>query len=790
MVDRSLVLFLSTQGYMSPVQKEMLKTISVLADDKRNRVYYINNDCPADINQNIEFIKIDEYEDDCCSEESVFYTPVNYLSELLSLIRNRPNSKICLLSYSNQSIKWLMGVDKIGLNEKNIIDFFTANDSCAFYNSRSVFEDSHGPLLYIPKVVRENENRIDKSVVDKETINIGYYGLISNHSLSIIKNVITSLNESKNDKDVNIHIMGNIGSIDLGLDFHLASTGFSRLVFTGDLRDEEERNNYVANNIDIIVSGDEDCFDISQAGAPILMSLDDDGNVSGMFTWLFDSDYYVAQKRNRTNRKAITFSMAIRDIYRNDKKNEYADKCRRYVVENNAEDAVCRSFYKLMDGTSLTVAKCLDSCYFDKLLTNMKKKENNTSDKGRVIDNSYYHVFMKVQSRYKKVLKKIRNGKKKKMKVAFLVMFKESFPSRRIFELMVNDNYFDPYIIVIPNVSRSIRYQMELYSSTFSYLNKQYGERVIGGYEEGTDTYYELGSEYEIVFFCNPYTSYDHPYHNIRYFLDKDVLTLYLNYGFPVLKFWEEVVAFDFYNYVWKVCIETEYNLEHLKEIQTVRGVNGLLTGYAKMDEMINEKRTATRKTIIIAPHHTVFGWSKLNISNFLRYSDFFLELPILFPEIDFVFRPHPMLLSNLIEKRIWTKEKIDDYLKKIESISNIRYDCSDYYFDTFVNSDAMIHDCGSYIAEYLYTMKPCCYMMKSEEETMNTLLPVGQECMSHYYKALTREDIIDFIQHVVIEGNDPMKESREKYSKEVIMVNYPNVSEYIIDYLRKSLRK
>ncbi len=160
-----------------------------------------------------------------------------------------------------------------------------------------------------------------------------------------------------------------------------------------------------------------------------------------------------------------------------------------------------------------------------------------------------------------------------------------------------------------------------------------------------------------------------------------------------------------------------------------------------------------------------------------------------MFPDVDFVFRPHPMLFSNLMENRIWNKEKINDYLNKIESIPNIRYDCSDYYFDTFVNSDAMIHDCGSYIAEYLYTMKPCCYMMKSEEETMNTLLPVGKECMSHYYKALTKDDIIDFVQHVVIEGNDYMKEAREAYSKKEIMVNYPKVSEFIVDYLKNTLK-
>jgi hypothetical protein len=135
------------------------------------------------------------------------------------------------------------------------------------------------------------------------------------------------------------------------------------------------------------------------------------------------------------------------------------------------------------------------------------------------------------------------------------------------------------------------------------------------------------------------------------------VLTVYANYGFAALSFWNEVLTSEFYNKVWLACIETATNLSHLKKHQQISGINGEVTGYLKMDKMVTiipEKRE--RKRIIISPHHTVWGWSTLNIGNFLKYSRLFLELPKRYPQIDFVFRPHPLLFSNLIAHKLWTQ--------------------------------------------------------------------------------------------------------------------------------------
>ena len=78
--------------------------------------------------------------------------------------------------------------------------------------------------------------------------------------------------------------------------------------------------------------------------------------------------------------------------------------------------------------------------------------------------------------------------------------------------------------------------------------------------------------------------------------------------------------------------------------------------------------------------------------------------------------------------------------------------------------------------------------MIKSEEETYNGLVPLGRQCMDQYYHAKTRQDIIDFIENVVIKGNDPKKEQREAFVKNELKANYPHAADTMIN-IKKELK-
>ncbi len=399
--------------------------------------------------------------------------------------------------------------------------------------------------------------------------------------------------------------------------------------------------------------------------------------------------------------------------------------------------------------------------------------------------------YMRVQRAYPDKLERISQRAKSegKIKVAFILVFNSVFPVRTVFEVMLDNDLFDPYIIVAPNVGGSHQYQMDLLNEAMDALSAQYPDRVISGYDEQKDEYLELGDNYPIVFFCNPYPNLVHRFHELQYFLDKDVLTVFQNYGYIALQYCDVIIQSDFCNEIWLFCAESETNLEYFKQTQQIKGKNAIVTGYMKMDKLANaQPEPRERKRIIISPHHTVYGWSKLDIGNFLKYHEFFQSLPELYPEIDFIFRPHPLLFQNMLKKDIWTQDEIDDYIRRMETHPNARYDHSGEYMDEFTNSDAMIHDCGSFIAEYLYTEKPCCYMLKTPEQATEGLLPMGQKCMENYYKAFSEEDIIRFIDNVVISGEDPMKEKREQFVRQELKVQYPKASMELVQLLEEKI--
>ena len=208
------------------------------------------------------------------------------------------------------------------------------------------------------------------------------------------------------------------------------------------------------------------------------------------------------------------------------------------------------------------------------------------------------------------------------------------------------------------------------------------------------------------------------------------------------------------------------------------------------MDTYSNYKKESDKTTIMIAPHHSVEGGfnDALGLSNFYNYSELFLKLPKMYPQINFIFRPHPALFMLLSQKKYWGEEKVNEYLNKIKSNPNVEYSTKGDYFIDFANSDGIIQDCGSYLVEYFYTLKPHCYMLKSEKDIDEKFTKLGKQCLENFYIAYEEKAITDFIDDVILKGKDSKKEQRERFAKEVVMHNYQNASETIIEYIKKEM--
>ncbi len=404
--------------------------------------------------------------------------------------------------------------------------------------------------------------------------------------------------------------------------------------------------------------------------------------------------------------------------------------------------------------------------------------------------NNLYNDY--ISKKYKQNIPIILNelklkAKHSKIKVCFYVVFDSSFSAYSIYEKMFTDDMFEPFIVVIPDVARGNDNMLSQLEKTYNSLNSKYNN-VYMSYDYNTKSFTDYTDKIDIVCFANPYDNMTYKYYNSIHLINNNKLYFFINYAYSGrTKYDITFFRMSFIQNAWKYFIESNgcYN-EIIKANPKLKSIE--ITGYSKMDKIANIKQVKRdRKKIIIAPHHTVTEWKGgLNLSNFLRFADLFLELPKMYPNIDFVFRPHPLLFVNLTNN-VWGKDKVEKYLTKLTSNSNVTYDTSDDYFDTFINSDGLINDCGSFLAEYFYTDNPQCYMLTANTYN-DEFLDYGKQMLDNCYQAFTKEDIIKFIDDIVINGNDKIKQQRKKYANEHIKYNFPNATNMIIESIKNSI--
>lgn len=98
-----------------------------------------------------------------------------------------------------------------------------------------------------------------------------------------------------------------------------------------------------------------------------------------------------------------------------------------------------------------------------------------------------------------------------------------------------------------------------------------------------------------------------------------------------------------------------------------------------------------------------------------------------------------------------------------------------------------MIHDCGSFVVEYLYVDKPVLFM--SNYDRGSQCNEVGLKAFNAHYHGTTREDIQHFIDDVVIGGRDTMEKKRHQFYNDILVPpNGKSVAENIIGEITTAL--
>ena len=437
--------------------------------------------------------------------------------------------------------------------------------------------------------------------------------------------------------------------------------------------------------------------------------------------------------------------------------------------------------------------------------------ETERGNAGRVVNYDAYkpidYSFSGVRKHFSELLPKIQNRVKSRgfIKVDFLVANRSMFACRSLIDKMLRDPRFRARIIIIPDIRWTKADTLKEYRKCVRDLTGIYGQDIVSQAVLNPESRYPVLTDIfddkpDVAFYPMPYDLSLTPY-NIPYAIRCNVLPAYINYTFPCNKYCEDIFRGINYSNLWMVFLETQFQLNDYKQNGYVNGDNAVVAGYSKMDELYDITRSMDRtkshtyngkvyeRVIIIAPHHSLKGGynSTMHLANFLKYAEFFQELPKNFSNILFVFRPHPALFPLLKQDNFWGEKKLEEYLKRLQENNNVVLSEEGNYFYWFAASDAMIHDCASFTVEYLYTGKPCCYMLKSESEVGEIFDDFGKQCLDCHYHAFNENDIVKFIEEV-LKGHDSKRNIRTKFTHAVLLKDYPRSSEKIMNYLVEKL--
>lgn len=406
----------------------------------------------------------------------------------------------------------------------------------------------------------------------------------------------------------------------------------------------------------------------------------------------------------------------------------------------------------------------------------------------------YMHLPFRIkqyQKNNERNLARIR--KKDKITVVFFASNVAMWKYQGLYEEMQKYPRFETYIVLSPLKN----YTKEQNIQGFNDLKKLFDIKGIKYFDfdvKRSIGYPVKSLRPDILFYPQPYYTVM-TYKPHRYYHFKNSLLAYYPYFFHRTRLAFEYDE-DFHNRAWRLFYESIYQKNDARDIAKVKDTNVSIVGFPNADAFLTKsirdvwKQQKTHlKRIIWAPHFTLYNDGWVNSSNFLWMADFMIEIAEKYKDkIQFAFKPHPKLLSELYNHPQWGKTKADNYYKLWEELENGQYE-NGQYIDLFMTSDAMIHDSGSFGVEYHYTKKPVMFISQDMNKFLKPLSDFGKKVYEMHYIGKNKENIIAFIENVVLAGEDKLYNKRIDFvNKYLLPPNGKTVAQNTMDEINRLL--
>lgn len=380
----------------------------------------------------------------------------------------------------------------------------------------------------------------------------------------------------------------------------------------------------------------------------------------------------------------------------------------------------------------------------------------------------------KYQRNYSKIIEVLK--KKNKIKVAFFLIHDSVWKYDLLFKLFQENSRYEPFVVICPYIVYGEERMIEDLKKSEDFVkSKEYPYYIT--YNFKTKKWLDVNKELspDIIFYTNPHQGLTkEEYYINNYFYS---LNCYVPYAFMSPGDYQTQGQYNqkIHNLSWKLFYETSYHKKIAIKNSYIKGKNVEILGYPGLDPLIDNKipldvwkiKNKKIKRIIWAPHHFIDSGNFC--SNFLEYADFIISFLMDNKDrIQIAFKPHPILKSKLYEHLDWGKDRTDKYYNIWNEIENGQLEEGEY-IDLFKTSDAIIHDSGSFISEYLVLNKPSIFMVRNNN-VLNSFNLYGSKALENYYLSYSHKDLISILEEVIFKGNDYLKENRTKFINKLLL--------------------
>lgn len=390
----------------------------------------------------------------------------------------------------------------------------------------------------------------------------------------------------------------------------------------------------------------------------------------------------------------------------------------------------------------------------------------------------YWHVLPRYDSIHADIsIRKLNKRSRKQgglIKVGFIVQVPEFWNKEApVYEAMLQDERYDPWLVVVPAYSEITR-TWGAYGAELAFFRHRYPAANILTSAELSEDFRKLKkARFDYIFFQRCWEAYLPKKLRTRCVL-RYAKTCYIPYAFHCFKPYPTYYLTRFFSSlsIMFCCSESQRLSFQPSGLRKT-----VFLGYPCLDGIRRTVEREDRVRLLWTPR-----WSpnpRYGGTTFFAYKDRFFDLAEQHPELEIVFRPHPLTFENAVSTGQMTEEEVHVYQARCAA-AGIRFDRNANIDDTLAGIDILLSDFSSILIDAALFGKAIIYCGGKAEaepdETMDRVL----RCV---YPAESWDDVNSTILQLM-QQIDPLRESRRSLAAQ-LDTEHRNSTAAVLQYLK-----